>query len=138
MSIYCPLSEALGIKTTISILDIPHVTHHQYDESGRPLPAWNKGFKMGPESEETRRKKSFAQIGNKNAAGNKDKPKLTKHKNKISRSNCKTKWKVLYPTGRVFNITNMNRFCKKNNLSQSAMSEVLSGKRPHHKGFKRG
>lgn len=33
------------------------------------IPAWNRGVKTGPESQETRRKKSLSAIGNQNAAG---------------------------------------------------------------------
>lgn len=42
MSIYCPLSEALGIKTSISILDIKEEFSDQYYNE---LPPWNKGLK---------------------------------------------------------------------------------------------
>ena len=49
MSIYCPLAEALGIETSVSILDIEDGF---YDSYGEPLPPWNKGI---PHTEETKR-----------------------------------------------------------------------------------
>ena len=41
------------------------------------------------------------------------------------------------PEGKKVIIHNMTQFCKENNLSQSAMHNVSSGKRNHHKGWKR-
>jgi hypothetical protein len=49
MSIYCPLAEALGISTTVSILDIEDGF---FDCYGNHLPPWNKGI---PHTEETKR-----------------------------------------------------------------------------------
>jgi hypothetical protein len=66
MSIYCPFAEALGISTTVSILD---TGYRQYDEEGVLIPpwnkgkkglqvAWNKGLKMGPVPKEVVEKRS--------------------------------------------------------------------------------
>lgn len=41
------------------------------------------------------------------------------------------------PEGKKVIIHNMTQFCKENNLSQSAMHNVSSGKRNHHKGWKK-
>lgn len=133
MSIYCPLAEALGIQTSISILDIHF---GEYDENGIPLPPWNKGLKTGPESEETKIKKSISQMGNKNAAGNNGKPKSSIHRKKISLSNCKGQWKITLPNGESVIILSLRKYCIDNNLSQSAMSDVSLGNRSHHKGYR--
>ena len=66
MSIYCPLAEALGIETSVSILDLGY---RQYDEKGKLIPpwnkgkkgvqvAWNKGIKTGPQPREVVEKRS--------------------------------------------------------------------------------
>jgi hypothetical protein len=74
MSIYCPFCEALGIEATVSILDIdPYYGH--FEESGQFIP-WNKGMTLGPEPEETRRKKSLARMGSKNPMYGKKRPDL--------------------------------------------------------------
>lgn len=39
------------------------------------------------------------------------------------------------PTGNKMTIQNLYAFCKKNNLSQSAMWGVASGKHKQHKGW---
>lgn len=75
MSIYCPFSKVLGIETTVSILDIdPYYGH--FEESGKFIP-WNKGMKLGPESEEIRRKKSLSRIGDKNPMYGKKRPDVS-------------------------------------------------------------
>lgn len=44
-------------------------------------------------------------------------------------------WEITTPSGEVIHITNMNAFCKLNGLTPSAMTQVASGKRPHHKKY---
>ena len=41
------------------------------------------------------------------------------------------------PSGEEVSIYNLSSFCSENELHQSAMSEVHSGRRNHHKGWKR-
>ena len=75
MNIYCPLSEALGIdsggQSVLQYKDYPGA----YDENGLFIP-WNKGKKIGAESEETRQKKSLSRLGQKNPMYGKSRPDL--------------------------------------------------------------
>ena len=63
------------------------------------------------------------------------------HKQKISEAlqgvvkHCKV-WKVTYPSGRTYTITNMAEFCRKKGLHTGAMTEVAQGKVKQHKGYK--
>lgn len=45
-------------------------------------------------------------------------------------------FKVLSPNGKVITAKGLTKFCRDNQLSQPAMSNVLSGKRKHHRGWK--
>jgi len=56
-------------------------------------------------------------------------------KNKISLGNAK-KWEITYPSGQKEIISNLLRFCKKNNLNDGHMNQVSKGLRKTHKGFK--
>ncbi len=47
----------------------------------------------------------------------------------------KSTYEITTPNKEKFIITGLNIFCKENNLSQSKMSSVVSGKRTHHKGY---
>jgi hypothetical protein len=38
--------------------------------------------------------------------------------------------------GEIFEITNVMEFCREHNLTKSALYEVVTGKRKHHKKFK--
>lgn len=40
------------------------------------------------------------------------------------------------PNGTVFEVTNQREFCQQNSLSPTAICEVISGKREHHKGWR--
>jgi hypothetical protein len=42
---------------------------------------------------------------------------------------------VVSPSGEIYHAINMSKFCKKFGLQPSKMSNVLSGKRHHHKGW---
>lgn len=53
---------------------------------------------------------------------------------KISKSKSKN-WLIIKPDGTKINITNLNQYCKNNDLSNSKMSLVASGIRKHHKGY---
>ena len=48
---------------------------------------------------------------------------------------AKRKIIVINPEGNAVQIENFAKYCRENNLSKSAMYEVLSGKRSQHKGF---
>ena len=45
------------------------------------------------------------------------------------------KWLIRDPKGNIFEIENLQHFCKKNNLNVGTMYYVYSGKRKHHKGY---
>lgn len=55
-------------------------------------------------------------------------------KEKISKSNSKN-WLIKKPNGSTIKITNLEKFCKDNDLQGSKMSLVASGVRKHHKGY---
>lgn len=55
---------------------------------------------------------------------------------KLSKGRAK-EWIALDPDGNEVKIYNMRKFCIENNLSNSAMSSVLSDKIPHHKGWRK-
>lgn len=45
------------------------------------------------------------------------------------------KWEIIDPSGNQYIISNMQEFCRENNLNSGAMNLVSSGKRKHHKGY---
>ena len=45
-------------------------------------------------------------------------------------------WIAISPDGIEYNINNMAKFCRENNLSNGQMTQVAQGKRTHHKGWK--
>lgn len=57
------------------------------------------------------------------------------HINKIIQMNSKS-WKIINPHGECFTITNLNQFCRENNLNKGNMSAVASGKLKHYKKWK--
>lgn len=63
--------------------------------------------------------------------------KLSKeHREKFITARIK-EYDVVSPQGEVIHVINMNEFCRENKLSNGAMSNVISGKRKHHKGWKK-
>jgi hypothetical protein len=42
---------------------------------------------------------------------------------------------IMDPSGKKFNILNLNKFCRENNLDQSCMTSVAKGKRKQHKKY---
>ena len=55
-------------------------------------------------------------------------------KDRISKSKSKD-WLITTPCGEKIKITNLEFFCKENNLQSSKMSLVASGIRKHHKNY---
>ena len=55
---------------------------------------------------------------------------------KLAIEPVKRKIIVRNPEGIAVQIENFAKYCRENNLSKSAMYEVLSGKRSQHKGFR--
>lgn len=45
-------------------------------------------------------------------------------------------YSLISPDGKVFSGLNVSEFCSVNNLSASKISMVMSGNRPHHKGWR--
>jgi len=57
----------------------------------------------------------------------------TAHKN-LEKAHAKH-FKFVSPEGKEIDVYNLNQFCKENNLIQSSMSRVASGKYKQHKGW---
>jgi len=58
-------------------------------------------------------------------------------KGKFGKDNPSSKvFKVVFPDGSTEIVKGLHQFCKEYHLSTGMMSEVASGKRSHHKGFK--
>ena len=91
-------------------------------------------------SEETRRKISSSNMGKKSPKGMLGK-KLTEEQRqkvrekKVARDN--KIWNIKDPEGKIHTTNNLKYFCNLNNLTDSAMHHVISGKRNHHKGWTR-
>ena len=56
-------------------------------------------------------------------------------KEKISKSHCKNTYELKNKDGRMFIIKNLSKFCKENNLQQSAFVMIMKGERKHHKNW---
>jgi len=63
--------------------------------------------------------------------------KIQKHLWAIGKYNNSKTWCFVSPTGETTTFINLQKFCRKNNLSQSNMINVFRGKRKSHKGWKR-
>lgn len=50
-------------------------------------------------------------------------------------ANAKTVYKFTNPDGENFDIVNLRKFCRENNLTSQAMYYVHNGKQSHHKGW---
>jgi hypothetical protein len=46
-------------------------------------------------------------------------------------------WIIKNPIGKIYTTNNLKYFCELNNLTESAIHYVISGKRKHHKGWTR-
>lgn len=47
-----------------------------------------------------------------------------------------TEWSFISPSGEIFKITNLRKFCQENNLNNGTMCDVALGNRKQHKGWK--
>jgi hypothetical protein len=54
---------------------------------------------------------------------------------KIAESLAKT-WIVTSPSGEIYFIKNLNKFCRENGLDTSNLHAVSTGRKKHHKGWK--
>ena len=52
------------------------------------------------------------------------------------KSNAKT-YTIVTPNGQEVTFTNLSDYCRRHKLSIGSLHQVLSGKRPHHKGWTR-
>jgi len=56
-------------------------------------------------------------------------------KEKISKSHSKNTYELKSPDGEILIIKNLSKFCKENNLQQSAFVMIMKGERKHHKNW---
>ena len=56
-------------------------------------------------------------------------------KEKISKSHSKNTCKLKSLDGIIFIVKNLSKFCKENNLQQSAFVMIMNGERKHHKNW---
>jgi group I intron endonuclease len=56
-------------------------------------------------------------------------------KEKISKSHCKNTYELKNRDGRIVVVKNLSKFCKENNLQQSAFVMIMKGERTHHKNW---
>lgn len=101
------------------------------------------------QKQKLRKPKNYARTAEhseKIAVQNRGKKHTEEHKRKISKrlrgnQNCLKKtnraksYLVIFPDGHIEEVFNMAPFCKKYNLTRSAMCLVANGKANHHKGF---
>lgn len=59
-----------------------------------------------------------------------DNPSVAAQADKLSK-----KYRLVSPQGEVFEGKNLSEFCRQNDLLQGCMSNVLSGRKKHHKGW---
>lgn len=111
-----------------------------YDARTRwKLGSANRGKKRGPISEETKRKIGEANSKKRRTEAEKQhlrQVNLGKQQSEESRIKRSKSYRVFDPTGQVFDIVNLSRFCKENELNQGAMSAIARGEKPAHKGWR--
>ena len=91
-------------------------------------------------SEETRRKISLSNMGKKSPKGMLGKKLTEEQKQKVREKKVARDnkiWNIKDPEGKIHTTNNLKYFCNLNNLTDSAMHHVISGKRKHHKGWTR-
>lgn len=111
-----------------------------YDAQTRwKLGSANRGKKRGPTSEETKRKIGEANSKKRRTEAEKQhlrQVNLGKTQSEESRIKRSKSYRVFDPTGQVFDIVNLSRFCKENELNQGAMAAIARGEKPAHKGWR--
>ena len=91
-------------------------------------------------SEETRRKISLSNMGKTSPKGMLGKKLTEEQKQKVREKKVARDnkiWNIKDPEGKIHTTNNLKYFCNLNNLTDSAMHHVISGKRNHHKGWTR-
>lgn len=119
--------------------------HHNWGKRGELSLRWGK-----PRSEETKRKMSEARRGEKHPLWGKKHSEETKRKmsetrtgkvfsDKTKRNMRLAQRKYLYefidPIGEVYVTDCLSEFCKQYGLSAGELSQVVNGKKAHHKGW---
>ena len=99
-------------------------------ESRQKISNGLKGKKKGPFSDEHKRKLSEAKKGR--IPWNKGKRQSEEHRIKSTKP-----FKIVSPNGEIIEGRDMQVFCREHNLSHSAMSQMVNGKRSEHKGWKK-
>jgi hypothetical protein len=107
-------------------------------KSGKQTPRC--GFKHSEESKEKNRqshlgKKRSKEAIEKTRQANLGRPQTDFQKQKATEANQK-KWLIIKPDGTEEIIINLNKYCRENNLSNSNMITVASGRQKQHKGYK--
>lgn len=109
------------------------------EETKNKISKSNKGRKI---SEETRKKLSESHKGIKLSKETREKMSMVNKGKKPSENTIKGSidhnqktYTMINPYGELVTFTNMKLFCKKNNLSNSKLCLVASGKRRSHKGW---
>ena len=110
-------------------------------ETRSKLAEANRGKRLGEansffgkkHSEETRQRQSEAKRGAKHPQWGK--PRTQEQKEKASIANQKYRYMLVSPSGKVYTVENLTEFAKEQNLHQSGLWQVVSGKRKHHKGW---
>ncbi|QBP06037.1 hypothetical protein [Synechococcus phage S-B68] len=106
----------------------------------RNLTVGGEGTSGYQHTTEAKQKMSDARIGRDITWGDKISQAKTGHSiseehiKKLVASRVKA-FTICSPTGKIVEVTNMTEFCRSHNLTKSAVSQVISGKRAHHKGW---
>lgn len=91
-------------------------------------------------TEETKKKMSEAHKGRLGTYGMKNKCHSEEVKQRMRDNRVKFNnkvWEIKDPEGKIHTTNNLKYFCETNDLSDSAIHHVISGKRKHHKGWTR-
>ena len=95
-----------------------------------------------PPDEEAKKNMSLAKLGKKNSSAHIEKSrqarigsKQTDYQKQRARENFECAWVVTNPNGISYNIINLTRYCKENNLDQGNMVKVSKGILKQHKGW---
>lgn len=113
----------------------PNYLLHHTEETKRKIGLSSLGKRM---TDKQRNAIRLRMLGNKNGYGNKSrKGKSTSDRQKLMASIANSKYfgKFKSPNGTIFDIINLNKFCKENNLDVSCMYRVYTGKQSNHKGW---
>ena len=97
-------------------------TRKKLSEARKGRNAWNKGIPVSNKTKEKIRQK------------HKGRKQTEEHKLKRSESLSK-QFTLVDPDGKIVSGKNVSQFCRDNNLNHSHISNVMTGKRNHHKGW---